>query len=722
MDTGGNGEVVKDLFSDLSRKWKRHGATLAEYWRSFDKGQRTRCVKVGALNGDVLKHPMDASLGNVCKLIPEWNLRDLTDPSSDHLIKLLRYRATAPLVDQYMVGPNYGDGRGDLHFIEEMMDTRNLRLIESYKNSWTFFLGEEMYGTSLLAKVPGAMDGLEKYKQMRVMVPQETGELVLMRQLNLLQALNIIVEDILEEGSKSRKTKTQAHKSDAAASAALAKLKIDDAGGRSSPSAKRTGRSEKLSLADLIAAANDQKAVLGDYLAVLSTEPVLLAHEVNFWFFSRPELVPDEKGRSLPQHTDRFISRSVLDAVHNAVKGVAVWTYLGQLLERLESVGSDKMHKAIILQEISNLCHLEFARAQSTFKRHAAMGSKWFKRMSNAYDAAGNAKLTLKGRPDDFLRTNPQLHYILRLCQPDTTAAKAVEWIKKLSELHENHPDERENLTEGQINTLCDLVVIVSFIQDLSSAISIPAPSRKKGQLFVSRSQELEAELNQVKSELDLGDFAVPIDNLLEPGMAEGALKTLDEFVVEKAGTKLGFLYQDLVQDCFADLGHQYDLAQAKAASGDAQWTPLPVPPPEPRETLIRERRLKEKTRPSHSSAYEIVAPKEPARQEAAAPPAPKFKVSASTADVFTAIFQKAESRRAVGWAAFEGAMADLGFSVVPKYGSVFTFLPPKEMGIQKPFTVHRPHKSQIEGYVSLVFAQRLKRVYGWGVETFEVA
>lgn len=72
--------------------------------------------------------------------------------------------------------------------------------------------------------------------------------------------------------------------------------------------------------------------------------------------------------------------------------------------------------------------------------------------------------------------------------------------------------------------------------------------------MFVSRSQELEVELIQLKKQNNLRDFAVPLDNLLEPGMAESALKTLDQFIIEKAGAKIEFLYQDLVEDWFSDV------------------------------------------------------------------------------------------------------------------------------------------------------------------------
>lgn len=65
--------------------------------------------------------------------------------------------------------------------------------------------------------------------------------------------------------------------------------------------------------------------------------------------------------------------------------------------------------------------------------------------------------------------------------------------------------------------------------------------------------------------------------------------------------------------------------------------------------------------------------------------------------------------------------MADLGFSVIEKFGSVYTFLPPARMSVQKSLTFHRPHQSRVEGVVLLIFASRLRRVYGWEMGSFEV-
>jgi hypothetical protein len=54
-----------------------------------------------------------------------------------------------------------------------------------------------------------------------------------------------------------------------------------------------------------------------------------------------------------------------------------------------------------------------------------------------------------------------------------------------------------------------------------------------------------------------LADFAVSIDNPTEPDMAKGTLNALDQFIVDKTGIKMGFLYQDLYEN-YLSVIHDY--------------------------------------------------------------------------------------------------------------------------------------------------------------------
>ncbi|KAJ6190404.1 hypothetical protein N7519_000425 [Penicillium mononematosum] len=646
-----NAILLKELHGDLVRKYRKHAAVVETIWQSFSPNERGECFKAGAADGAVLQHPLDQSLG-------------------------------------YCGGLN--GSPGDHAMIEESVRTRGLKHINSFKNCYTMFQGD-MYATSFQLMAKEALAVFEPAIRARVCVPQSVGEFIIQRQIATLQTLNILIDDILDQGSQSRDRKAPPKKktTDDGAASALSKLSIQ------TPRKKRT-------LSDLVASARDHQDTLEEYLVLLSTEPVVLAHANSFL---------TKKGRRLPVHTDKYISAAVFEAIHSSIQGAANWRYIASVLELLEKSAEDKACRAILLQEISNICHLEFSRAQTLFKRHVQSGTgcKWFKRTSNMYDSTGNPRVSVKGNPEDLTVSDPQLHYMLRLCQPKLTVSTATPWIKKLAVLYQTHPQERERLEDREADSLGDLAMIIGFVQELSSMIPIPSFSSNKGQMFASKSQEVGSELNHIKDQLDLLDFVVPIDNLLEPGVAHEALKKLDQFTIEKSGTKMGFLYQDMIADCLSGVQSQCDQAKVKLAQGlKAEWPAAPATSPEPITVRIEHRKQKEKTRPPHSSIYDIVTPTEPSRPQEPASLPRTFKIDESTAEIFSRLFSRSQSRGPVAWAAFAEAMAKLGFSISPKYGS-------------KSFTVHRPHQSKIEGYRALTVARRLRTLYGWGEETFQV-
>ncbi|KAI1036490.1 hypothetical protein LB503_003322 [Fusarium chuoi] len=698
-------EMIRELHGDLQRKWKAHGPKVETAWRSFNKAQRAKCMRAGSADGLVLKHSSDVSLGNVYKFIPEWNLEDITAPDSDFLLDILKHRSTKTLFEQYAEGVS--GTLGDRHLIEKMVREKNLRHVDPFKHSYTYFY-DEKYGESFTVQpkhLEEVMKSLHIAVDHGVLIPRSLGELVLQRQITILQLLNVMIEDILDQGSQTR--------------ARGGKKKQSKNAPLSASASKQA--TVKLTSREVLAIASDQKSSLEEYLSLLRTEPTVLCPGVNVQFFSRPELVPDEKGRSLPVHTDKYIGPAVFETVHHAVQGIAVWESITGLLGLLEKPSTDKLFKSTILQELANMCHFEYARAQALFKRQVSTGTgtKWFKRISNAYDNSGNAKVSMKGKPEELTRSDPQLHYLLRLCQPETTVTKAVEWMEKLSDFYKAHPLEREKLDERESRTLHDVAAIVAFVQDLSAVHSFPSASRKKGNMLVAGLQEVDSELNQIKKEVDLRDYAAPIDNLLEPGMSAKALGALDEFVVENTGTKMGSLYQDELEKAFRNVEEQYQQSKDKANKDmKADFVPLDTTPVDAKER-IETRRQKEKTRPEYSSIYAIIPATDSLEDKETTKPAQPVKVSSSTAEVFATLFNKTQSRGSVNWSSFEAAMSELGFSVLPRFGSVYTFRPSEDMDVKRPVSIHRPHQSQIEGYLILILARRLNRAYGWSEDSF---
>jgi hypothetical protein len=139
-------ETVRNLHHDLARKFERHGPRVKQMWRSLGQEERENVLRDGSVDRSVLKDPHDTSLCRVCRLIPEWNLRDLTPPSSDILLDILKYRATTPLMEQYINGV---DGApGDHEHIHHSVQRNGFRLSDTstYKDCYTLFVEEEQYG------------------------------------------------------------------------------------------------------------------------------------------------------------------------------------------------------------------------------------------------------------------------------------------------------------------------------------------------------------------------------------------------------------------------------------------------------------------------------------------------------------------------------------------------------------------------------------------------
>lgn len=251
-------------------------------------------------------------------------------------------------------------------------------------------------------------------------VPRFTGELILFRQTQLLTSLNCLVEEILDAASPDEEPEPRSKKPEKAAQDALSTLSLEQ-------------KPEKLTVADLTARAFDQKSAFEDYLQLCRTEPAFLTHVVNICFFSQPELIPDEKGRALPVITDKYISKAVFEALHNAVIQAAVWGYIYQLQQALVKGPNDRIYKGIVLQELSNVCDFEYRRSQKLFKRYIAMiaASGYFKRISDLYDES-EVRVRIKARPDILAKLDSQVYYMFRLCQPETTFSSAIDWIRKV--------------------------------------------------------------------------------------------------------------------------------------------------------------------------------------------------------------------------------------------------------------------------------------------------
>lgn len=416
-----------------------------------------------------------------------------------YLLDQLKHRATNSLRDQYQSGVH--GTAGDLAFVLENME--HLGRTRSNRDGFMLFINDAEYGECFVfEEAPDRdrmMTELSTALNAGCCVSLLIGELILQRQYYLLLALNILVEDILEEGSSSREKALRLRKPEETAHTALSAM---------SPDAKP----RKVSLQDVLALALDQKNKLEDYSSLCHTEPVFLTPVVNNWFFSQPGLVPDEKGRIMPLITDKYISVSIFEVIHDSVIGAVIWDYVYRLLQVLSQKLNDRHCRANILQEMANICHFERCRVHKLFKRFVQMGSgsKYFKRVSGVYDD-DCARVTMKIKPDVLTRKNPQLHYVLRLCQSPKDVASVVDWIKKLDCFHQTHATETTRMLERELDAFGDIAVTTAFIQNLMNSLPLPPINPRKGQIYVSRLKNLRSEIDSIKAEVDLSEFVAPI-------------------------------------------------------------------------------------------------------------------------------------------------------------------------------------------------------------------
>lgn len=452
------------------------------------------------------------------------------------------------------------DNRSDLRVIFDNIRNNALRLPEA--DDWDraelyiSFQEGPNYGMTF-KKSPELINSL------RPCFPKSTGELVLIRQFRMLQFLNYMVEKILKECDQSREMQQKAAESAGAASltASLSTLSVGP-------------KPSQYILSELVACASDQSAWLDDKMSGNRTDPFALTSAVQAMFDSRPGPVPDEKGHSWPMNVDKFISPTFFATIHESVKEASIWRCISCLVELLQS-STDKDFRTMVIYELSNTCHMEYRRAQNALRRHVqtGAGSRFFRRTSAVLDNAGNARVSMRISPEQLTTIDPQIHYLLRLCDPDTEPLDAVDWLTQLGNLHEVSPVERERLKAREFEALSALAYITGFIKDLLSFTPLSPISQSRPSGFKSGLNKLASALDQLGEALDLRDYLRPIGNLMDPEAAEIAIQTLRSYVEADCGRSMGQAYDDLVGQCIGNLKGRYQGLKEKV---DTASSPFP--------------------------------------------------------------------------------------------------------------------------------------------------
>ncbi|KAK5704608.1 hypothetical protein LTR17_021738 [Elasticomyces elasticus] len=238
-------------------------------------------------------------------------------------------------------------------------------------------------------------------------IPSNEAVLLVNRQTTTFICYSHSIEEILELESEGRAKKTQGKQAMKETANAMATLTI-------------VPKPLKISISDIMVQAMEQKVASEDDLVLLRCEPVVLNQAVNMTNCTRPELVPDDRGRVLPLLADKYLGVAFFEVMSSAVKIIVTWDYITRLIHMLDGL-EDKLKKPLIMQELSNTCHLEYRRAQGAFRRQMSLtpgvASTSFRRITTGEES----KLAIKHLPSSFTMSNPQLHHILRLAMPIQT-------------------------------------------------------------------------------------------------------------------------------------------------------------------------------------------------------------------------------------------------------------------------------------------------------------
>ncbi|KAK4224262.1 hypothetical protein QBC38DRAFT_371401 [Podospora fimiseda] len=191
------GADVYDIHKDLTSKYNKYKKRIAYLWSNMDASQRAEYMQKTAPDNKVLLSPADTSLGDLNKLVPDWNVRDVArDPKV--FLDILKHRTGNELVHQYLFGP---DGPpGDYDYIIDMIETGQLQpvnpeadMVHHHLRELTFTMNIRYIGTPDMKTYP-----LEKNLQRGLLVCQSYGEVILKRQFYLLQAIDGMVDAILD--------------------------------------------------------------------------------------------------------------------------------------------------------------------------------------------------------------------------------------------------------------------------------------------------------------------------------------------------------------------------------------------------------------------------------------------------------------------------------------------------------------------------------------------
>lgn len=425
------------------------------------------------------------------------------------------------------------------------------------------------------------------------------------------------------------------------------------------------------------------------------------------------------------------------DAMNEKKRMLVLWQYILELLCLLHSDFDNKPFRHIVLQQLAKICQMEYEHLQSIMRTEIQVGMarKCFIRL-NKVDENGNPQTVMKDKPDALATPGTILHCLLQLSQRETSFEAAIGLIS-IARLQINNRQSCK-LTAGEDFIVGYMAHLTEFIQDLDVVCRMPSFSRTKQTQFVTATQQAQMKLLPAKSMLDIDKLWRNFERRPDSSRLRAAMTALDTCTRLYGTGTMAEVYKDVVDTCLQEICIARSTIHTAPQRRFQQQPQQPQGPPNTNKRAILPAKTATNDNPSLTMGKKNNNKKAMAKtdKKLKSPPPPppavaagaaaaglavpgKIKVSASTAQVFTIMFDKSLAGSGLPWASFNSAMAELGFSIKPKKGSSVLFEPPVSLGLGRSVVFHQPHPKRLEGFRTMNMARRLTRYYGWDKHTF---
>jgi hypothetical protein len=449
------------------------------------------------------------------------NVKNLV--TGDNLLQLIEQRATTPV---QQIHPY------DLELVRMAMLRHGIQL-RTAGNGVYLFVDEDKWGQLMEFTPKAPRDQREKMLEMGrhvAIVEEGDGKMVLERQGKIYPHLEILVDDIMEVRRELDNPDVDTWTAPRALDDGLLADSVRELV-VSSPAGPKKHRDipKTIGIEDIKSMAEEQFGAMDDHVKLLSQNPNYLSSVARNYFFSSPDAVPG--GPGVDMMSSSYASEVVLELFTNACEASAHWKYISALVAALEGQNvSYKVPGNPLLIELWATTLKEHSRSRAIFKRMLQTdykSGKFFERNEEGH-------VRLKVPHNVIAKKNPYMGLLTELATMSDANASGKETdietariLKSLHDMEDLAPRNRENILEHVGIALGDIAVITVFMSRLRNLIKVP---KQSSSLFSKKMQaQLSVLEHDVWKDVDLLDYACPVDRLRDKSAAEGCVNELNK-------------------------------------------------------------------------------------------------------------------------------------------------------------------------------------------------